>query len=1803
MTRPSLRLNTSQRLRSGSSRLRPSLRTLYRSLGAGLLGLGLMMVMGAGPAEARGDEKSQAVRCTKAISKSLERMHNRLARDSHRRCIAKHQRGTLTGTLESCLLGDPVGALARVSYDPRSRIEKICSGAPEFLQPDLEAFEAIAFQTTGKFLRDILGPDFDEGVTTWKEGRREARCHRVATRNGQRCNRARHRTFRRCASRGIETAEDLEACVTAATSMSCWRVERQVERYCDDPTSTARAVATTPQSQLAGCDSSTSSCHQTASSCLHCLQMAAAMPSLHPNCDEMDDQTLNGSCVAPSCSETLAPGSSTLADGGVLQMNCPYLPNTTPWNNRRDATREDQSHGYGMTHFAWNSFMALNWPAKGPSRHGRPASAVSSLPTRGIPDTTKSFKKARPTDLAVWETFKEKREVFHRGRCEAPVYNYSHLADMTQPEFLFVGCSDDVDCAHSATGYHFNTQRTDPGGQTVTVIEASSHLPFTQQEVTEHDVKKRARTNLGKCLLDRPPVRGVCDGHPTQGCSANLPNLLGPNQQGSPECPGHAACLLFSTTHTPLHRGTNVCSKNGHTEVKKCYASTQICETDKDCRTTGGLCSGSNPHMCQSDSDCFQATCTKCRSGGTKCTSDNQCQSHDPRAPFCIYDGSSSLVHTDPASGPPLVKSGVDKNPAPTRSVPSLQWGGFPQYTPQGAIGQKPIEACPGHEAAVAQMGHETHLASPRKFNSLDETVEVHSEARESFTELCQGTKWCQDLAHGAWRGACQSDIDCANSGQRCVAVTNPEETCAGATALSRQVKRVCSLDTSVQCGVGAPCGDDGECILVQDRPNTFHAPPCCRAKGNYVAPRVWKGDPAAHKVCKNTRHACNTNADCPGSHQCETTSESGRAIYFEVKVNYDYFNYITKSLTAFSAVAPELYLNSGLGASAYYGGFQLPSRTSLDRSLASTLPFVANDLNPQRALPRQNVHSYNAATCLNDHGHERRCSNQLSKACHSNTDCTGNGQCTEPAHDATPCRTGSVQVKAAWHKLRGVCKHDSSITCELDSTCNHGSGNNGVCDFSRDGDPNGRLYKTRKAIYHKPHDVPPPADKNERVPTPSKETICKAVGAFGLVGFHIIQRTHQDYLGSSIPSGSEYSEIGNNFIFATWEHKGNYDVCSNDAERYCHTDQDCSQGGACLSAGYRYANHYEGIAENRAYDEGFTPSADVPDTALPLKRLARHSTLATKTVNAEVHRALGCPTGPSGNHSGNHSVWCDYRLVGIQYIATDPDGSFAGNDINGSAEKMCYEPGMNYSQVCTMDSDCGTGGHGFGTCIPVPQGDGDQDYLLANLVIESNLDLQYFKGLPPKIAPSRKRTAQYRAADGHCQSDPRIACTGGLCSNSDSQPCYVDDDCSGGTCTKTCTDSGAPIQSVCLQNHEYRCAYNLQTKCSFPGVPLPSSLGADETCGFRLAAYDSGPGTQQNEINLHNACSNGTFQTSPRGIRAKDCTDNSGCRVCQHDSNYACTHDNDCAAHSGGACQLKTGSCQHDSNYACNADSECAQNGGGTCQKKTGLCENNQAQSCTVASDCHDHGGGGCDINFCDVSQESAPLVAGAEITVPTRASTGVGTTTPFTTTITSIRQHHGRDQLIINPPVPNDRSVSAGNFNRVEVTPINPFCIAVPKPCVNDFECRSDGISGRFEDDICLNHCAPPNSNTLFPLATVCSDHPQKTCGNDDDCGAGAQCIGRSVSVAPNPTTYQFPIDPRAGIPYGRTKPNVFYDDHPKNMGGCMGCHGVADTLGFEFSFVAKDGQTGVQIQTDNDNPSFGAFESFRSRRSSVR
>lgn len=194
----------------------------------------------------------------------------------------------------------------------------------------------------------------------------------------------------------------------------------------------------------------------------------------------------------------------------------------------------------------------------------------------------------------------------------------------------------------------------------------------------------------------------------------------------------------------------------------------------------------------------------------------------------------------------------------------------------------------------------------------------------------------------------------------------------------------------------------------------------------------------------------------------------------------------------------------------------------------------------------------------------------------------------------------------------------------------------------------------------------------------------CKVQQIFGLVGLHIIQRIHEQHFtdqNGTMVADEPATPHGGNFIFASWEHVDN--------------DQ----------AGFTYVNLGPTTLDGQPVTDP-QPFPNIDDktvAAIPLKRV--YDLLpTTKTANEIVHQALGC-----SDHQTPKSVWCHYKLIGTQYVAA--------NLPSPAPDLLTTIPAQPLPNV---ENPAGSG----------------QPYYLANLVIESNLGLQQFQGVPPGFAP-----------------------------------------------------------------------------------------------------------------------------------------------------------------------------------------------------------------------------------------------------------------------------------------------------------------------------------------------------------------------------------------------------------------------------------------------------------------------------------
>jgi hypothetical protein len=104
--------------------------------------------------------------------------------------------------------------------------------------------------------------------------------------------------------------------------------------------------------------------------------------------------------------------STALPNPGAPQINCAAPPETFdvssffPSTTTAPPPPNAGQAGPTFDAWAWEAFAAFNWPAQ-------PAASQPTGYLRGVPNLQASFIGAQPADVLVWETFKEKREVFN----------------------------------------------------------------------------------------------------------------------------------------------------------------------------------------------------------------------------------------------------------------------------------------------------------------------------------------------------------------------------------------------------------------------------------------------------------------------------------------------------------------------------------------------------------------------------------------------------------------------------------------------------------------------------------------------------------------------------------------------------------------------------------------------------------------------------------------------------------------------------------------------------------------------------------------------------------------------------------------------------------------------------------------------------------------------------------------------------------------------------------------------------------------------------------------------------------------------------------------------------------------------------------------------------------------------------------------------------------------------------------------------------------------------------------------------
>lgn len=275
---------------------------------------------------------------------------------------------------------------------------------------------------------------------------------------------------------------------------------------------------------------------------------------------------------------------------------------------------------------------------------------------------------------------------------------------------------------------------------------------------------------------------------------------------------------------------------------------------------------------------------------------------------------------------------------------------------------------------------------------------------------------------------------------------------------------------------------------------------------GLSVQPRVWKGSRDA---------------------------EGNNAVLYEVKVNYDYFQYVTAtsepytpkgSTTTTTVEVGPLYKDTNKFArAANSGNFQDYPQFGAQTAKGIHFPW-RNQAVPEGTEFDADKY-YSAANCAKQ----------------------------DSQTSDHPCLAGTIQTKSAW-VLLGEGDDEST-------------------------------YHTTSAQYFRYDE-----DEGE---------ICSAQGLFGLIGFHIIQKTFEQP----------------HFIYATWEHES--------------TD---------VKGAYVYANYYQNPGDGPV-PTGYYPA--YPDS-LPVER-ARDRLPSTDATNDRYHDLI--------EKANPASPWSHYNLTGVQFL------------------------------------------------------------------------------------------------------------------------------------------------------------------------------------------------------------------------------------------------------------------------------------------------------------------------------------------------------------------------------------------------------------------------------------------------------------------------------------------------------------------------------------------------------------------------
>ena len=175
----------------------------------------------------------------------------------------------------------------------------------------------------------------------------------------------------------------------------------------------------------------------------------------------------------------------------TFDLTIPVVPETANL-----PAQVSESTKYAWDQFAWQTFIAMNWPAVIPSK--------SNGYLRGFPDVTKKFENAGFADALVWETLKEKREVFNSAattiaEAKPKPWNYRYFFP-AEPGATGVGATGKRLHSSSKTSFVTSTPGSDATLDETVEVQAEAREPFYKGS----NAKYKGMPTVARVFRDEP---------------------------------------------------------------------------------------------------------------------------------------------------------------------------------------------------------------------------------------------------------------------------------------------------------------------------------------------------------------------------------------------------------------------------------------------------------------------------------------------------------------------------------------------------------------------------------------------------------------------------------------------------------------------------------------------------------------------------------------------------------------------------------------------------------------------------------------------------------------------------------------------------------------------------------------------------------------------------------------------------------------------------------------------------------------------------------------------------------------------------------------------------------------------------------------------------------------------------------------------------------------------------------------------------------------------------------------------------